>query len=211
MFTRTPDGVYRSSVLSALEGVEHGFGSRQCPHWPGEYTHLKQIHSDTVVRVFTPYGCAGSGDALITDEPGRFIGIRTADCVPILLANPSNRAVAAVHAGWRGTAARIAAVALDKLAADFGSRPAGVFVAIGPSIGPCCFEVGPEVANVFGRTGRTTIDLVEENRRQLMDAGVPAANIDVSGACTMCDAVEFHSWRRDRKAAGRMVAAIRVR
>jgi YfiH family protein len=210
MFTRTPDGVYRSSLLSSLDRLEHGFGSRQTPHWPGDYTHLKQIHSGKVVRVAAENGCAGAGDALVTADPGRFIGIRTADCVPILLADPVNRAVAAVHSGWRGTTAGIASAAVEKLAKEFGSRAVDLLAAIGPSIGPCCFEVGPEVAALFGFTGRANVDLLEENRRQLLEAGVRGFNIDVSGACTACNAGDFHSWRRDRDASGRMVAAIRL-
>lgn len=214
-FELRPGGIYQSTLLGQLKWLEHGFGTRSSDGWPGEYTFVKQIHSDRVV-VADRAGCLGSGDALATDVPGRWIGIRTADCVPILLADPKRRAVAAVHAGWRGTLADIAGAAVRALAEGFGSLPADLAVAIGPSIGVCCFEVGPEVGQRFQalfpqEEDLRKIDLVEANRRQLVRAGVKLEQIDCSRLCTMCLADRFHSYRRDRERAGRMVSAIRVR
>jgi polyphenol oxidase len=216
MFARTSGGIFHSAALNALPWVEHGFGSRQSAHWPGDYTHLKQIHSDIVAVAGQVGGCIGEGDALITAEPGAFIGIRTADCVPILIADRSRKVVAAVHAGWKGSVADIAGGTVRKLVEKYQTNPRDLIAAIGPSIGQCCFEVGPEVASQFerfvpGAASLSHIDLIDVNRRQLAAAGLDIANIDLSGLCTACSPEEFHSWRRDRQASGRMVAAIRIK
>jgi YfiH family protein len=110
---------------------------------------LKQIHSD-VIHLFNaaPHQPC-KGDASATNRPGLLLGVQTADCVPILLVDPKNRAVAAVHAGWRGTLARIAVKAIGQMQMHFKTRPADLFAAIGPSIGGCCYEVGTEVAIQF--------------------------------------------------------------
>ncbi len=114
---------------------------------------LRQIHSD-VVHVIRDNkngesASAPSGDALITSQPGVLLVVQTADCVPILLADTKNKAVAAVHAGWRGTLARIAEKTLGQMRAEFGTDPADVVAALGPGIGRCCYEVGSEVAQQF--------------------------------------------------------------
>jgi polyphenol oxidase len=201
------NGVYRSDLLDRLPWVDHGFGSRESEHWPGKYTQVKQIHSNIVV---VAGDAIETGDALITRQPGRYLGVRTADCVPLLIADRQKRAVAAVHAGWRGTVANIARAVVQRFKSEFDSEPEDLVAAVGPSIARCCFEVGPEVAAQFGDS-TNHIDLVEVNCRQLVEAGVDAGSIDVSGLCTVCTPGEFHSWRRDRVAAGRMVAAIAIR
>lgn len=215
MFTRGKDGVYRSETLLRLSWLEHGFGSRHSSDWPGTYTQLKQTHSATVVNAGPASGALGEGDALITASPGNWLGIRTADCVPVLIADPEHHAVAAVHAGWRGTAAGIAAATVRELSACYGSNPESLIVAIGPCIQECCFKVGPDVAAMFapwvqGAELRAHIDLVAVNRRQLESEGVAAGNVHVAGLCTVCTPGEFHSWRRDRERSGRMVAAIKL-
>lgn len=120
-----------------------------------ELIALKQFHSD-VVQVFDAAPaepCRGlpaqAGDASATNRPGLLLGIQTADCVPILLVDPKKRAVAAVHAGWRGTLQRIVAKTIGKLQMQFGTKPAELLAAIGPAIGGCCYEVGAEVAAEF--------------------------------------------------------------
>jgi len=152
-------------------------------------------------------------DALIENTPGIAIGVKTADCVPILLADPVSRAVAAIHAGWRGTAAGIVAAAIRCMASEFGTQPEDIHAAIGPSIRPCCYEVGPEVAIEFGvlPPGHVHLNLPAINARQLQAAGVLAANISTSEDCTKCAADRYHSFRRDREAAGRMISWIRIR
>jgi YfiH family protein len=110
---------------------------------------LKQVHSD-IVRVFdSPPGQPCRGDAAATNEPGLLLGVQTADCVPILLVDPKKRAVAAVHAGWRGTLQRIVTKVIGKMAMHFGTKPTDLLATIGPSIGGCCYEVGTEVAVEF--------------------------------------------------------------
>jgi YfiH family protein len=214
MWTRNAEGVFESDLMKQFPWLWHGFGTRTSGDWPGLYTHLKQIHSD-IVYYADKAGCLGEGDALVTDTPGVRVGIRTADCVPILLVDPEKRAVGAVHAGWRGTVARLVQRTIEQMTQSFGSIPEHVHAAIGPCIARCCFEVGPEVAKEFQPwltyTGlRTHVDLVEVNLKQLEEAGVPQAQIDTSALCTVCDADQFHSFRRDREASGRMVAAIGI-
>lgn len=212
MFQRGSDDVYRAEALSRFAWLEHGFGTRLSPGWPA-YARLataKQVHSNHVL-VFHAEGRHGEGDALISNEAGIGLAIRTADCLPILIADPKNRAVAAVHAGWRGVVCEVMAKAVEAMTQHFGSRPGDLVVAIGPGIGPCCFEVGPEVAVQFGLSGRTKVDLAETTRRQLRRNGVSAGQICSSGLCTYCDAKLFESYRRDREAAGRMTAMILVK
>jgi hypothetical protein len=195
--------------LDRLPWIQHGFGTRLSPQWPG-LSHLataKQIHSDRILRVESP-GAQGDGDALICNVPGLGLAIRTADCLPILVADPRTRAVAAIHAGWRGVVDEIAPKTIDAMCQQFDSKPEDLVVAIGPGIGPCCFEVGPEVASKFGLSGRTKVDLVGTICRQLRRNGVSLEQISASRLCSHCNPELFESYRRDRDAAGRMVAMI---
>lgn len=211
---RSPRGYYISTLLSRLEWAEHCFGTAIASPAPG-YQLLHQVHSAKVLEA-RECGPGVEGDALITGERGVFVGVKTADCVPLLIADPVHRAVAAVHAGWRGTLSGIAATAIARMGQEFHSRPEDLVVAIGPSIGLCCFEVGPEVATEFGHIfpergdllQKTKLDLREANLRQLLNAGVPGAQIDTDPPCTFCGGVEFYSWRRDRIQGQRMFAAI---
>ncbi len=147
---------------------------------------------------------------MLENVPGHLAGIKTADCMPILLVDEEHRS-GCVHAGWRGTVSGIARAALGRMREEFGTRPALVHAAIGPGIGKCCYEVGPEVAVQFGATGRAKIDLAEANRRLLLEAGVPGAQIHAAGLCTMCGVEDFHSYRRDKERAGRMLSVVGVR
>jgi YfiH family protein len=199
--------VLHSSLLSDLAWVDHGFGTRNDALPQQNMASLKQIHS-AVVWVAEQPGCAGEGDALVTGQPGVPVSIRTADCYPILLADERNRAVAAVHAGWRGTAARIVAETILQMHARFGTDARDLRAAIGPGIGACCYGVGAEVARQFGLEEAGRIDLAEMNHRQLVQAGVFEGHIDVLGGCTKCDARRFHSFRRDQERAGRMISFI---
>jgi YfiH family protein len=170
---------------------------------------LTQVHSALVLVADRASGCVGTGDALITDQRGITVSVRSADCFPILLADVQRRVVAAVHAGWRGTASKINAEVLAKMAAQFGTAPSDVWVAIGPGIGPCCYQVGEEVARKFGLDRAGRVDLAQANRRQLIEAGVPDNRIELLGVCTCCDPERFHSYRRDKLQAGRMISYIR--
>src|SRR5580704_14042359 len=131
--------------------LTHGFGLRDglCPIPPGELTTAKQIHSARVLDAAGRKGeQIGEGDAIVSADAGVAAGIRTADCVPILLADSETRIVACVHAGWRGTAANIIRVTVEAMQSR-GCQPENLHVAIGPSIGSCCYEVGAEVARHF--------------------------------------------------------------
>ncbi|MCU0453767.1 MAG: peptidoglycan editing factor PgeF [Bacteroidetes bacterium] len=172
-----------------------------------------QCHSGTVTPVDRP-GLHPSCDALLTVQRGIALAVSIADCVPILLADDRATAVAAVHAGWRGTKQRILSNVVGHLRMDLGIDPRAMRAWIGPAAGPCCYEVGPEVSALFHgdavvqKGHRTTLDLHAENRRQLVLAGVPAEQIEVDGRCTICGADVFHSFRRDGDRSGRMLAAI---
>lgn len=205
--------IYRVSELDALDWLIHGFGTRHSdvPALIGNLATLKQVHSARCVRACGRSGVLGEGDALLEKTPGAVVAVKTADCIPILLADERHRAVAAVHAGWRGTAAEIAAHAVEAMRDSFGTAPADLYAAIGPGIEPCCYEVGPEVAARFGIEGRAHLDLPSINRSQLAEIGIPKERIYVSGLCTMCRAEELHSFRRDGDAAGRMHAFIGIR
>lgn len=158
------------------------------------------------------------GDAIVTAAPGRAIGVFTADCAPILLAAPAKGVVAAVHAGWRGTVAGVAAAAVRAMAERHGVAPAEIVAAIGPTIGPCCFEVGDEVVAALREAGlgdavvprepRAHADLFAANAAQLEAAGLRPENVHASRLCTACDAERFYSWRRDSATTGRLQAAI---
>lgn len=125
---------------------------------------LKQIHSDVVQLFDVPPSDLCHGDASTTNRPGLLLAVQTADCVPILLVDPKKPAVAAVHAGWRGTLQRIITKAIGKMQMQFGTKPADLWAAIGPSIGGCCYEVGTEVASAFRSQFPNASDWFDELR-----------------------------------------------
>jgi len=198
-----------NELQAELPWIEHRFGTRLWDPETSTMATVKQIHSNRVLAVDAP-GVAGEADALITCMPGLMLSIRTADCYPILIADARNRSVAAIHAGWRGTASRIVAETIARMCVDFGSHPQDLRAAIGPGIGTCCYEVGEEVARQFGLEGRGKIDLANANRAQLIESGVPAEQIHSINRCTRCESDVFHSYRRDGDRAGRMISFIRV-
>ena len=125
---------------------------------------LLQFHSDTILLIGAAPGEACRADASITNRPGVLLAVQTADCVPILLVAPQKRAVAAVHAGWRGTLQRILSKAAGRMQMEFGSEPADLLAAIGPAIGPCCYEVGTEVAAAFSAKFANAAEWFDELR-----------------------------------------------
>jgi YfiH family protein len=200
--------ILSSPLLGQFEWLEHGFGTRLDTIAQDRMASLQQVHSATVLVAQEPAGCAGMGDALICNQPGTLLSVRTADCFPVLMADSRTHAVAAVHAGWRGTAAEIVIQTLHRMRDRFGTDPTDVFAVIGPGIGACCYQVGEEVALKFGRKKAGHLDLAAVNRRQLLVAGMPGEHIDAVGNCTYCDAENFHSFRRDKEQAGRMISYI---
>jgi len=213
VFYKDSQNIYRVEPLDRFDWLIHGFGTRDSdvPALFANLATVKQIHSDTCVAAEGRAGILAQADALIENTPGAIVAVKTADCIPVLLIDPSHRAVAAVHAGWRGTAERIVPKALAAMQDRFGTDAADLHAAIGPGIGACCYEVGPEVAARFGVEGRGKIDLTHANREQLLHAGVTPGKIYASNLCTMCGAAEFHSFRRDKDAAGRMYSFTGIR
>jgi YfiH family protein len=187
--------------------------------------HARQVHGRDVLIVREGEVCDAhvEADAIVSFDPARVVLVRVADCVPILLADRSHRVVAAVHAGWRGTAAGVVAAAVDAIAAA-GIPASDLVASIGPSIGPCCYQVDATVREDFARrwTGsddwftpdgpdRWRLDLWRANRAHLEAAGVPAGTISVASACTADAPNLWYSHRRQGAAAGRMVAAVRLK
>ncbi|MEZ5394790.1 MAG: peptidoglycan editing factor PgeF [Bryobacterales bacterium] len=188
---------------------------------PGKVVTLKQVHSDLV---FPADGAISGdeprteGDGLTSATASETIGVRIADCLPLLLVDPERRAVAAVHAGWRGSAARIAALAVEAMNRSYGSRPGDLEAVIGPCISAEQYEVGQEVASHFDagavlREGRAKphVDLAAANRLQLLASGLREENIHGGVHCSFSEAERFHSHRRDGACAGRMLAFIGLR
>lgn len=172
-----------------------------------------QVHGRAVTVVTPETIPAPRCDVLITRSRGRLLLLRYADCTPVLIADPRQGAVAAVHAGWRGSAQRAAAAAVDALVQAFGSRPSDIVAAIGPAIGPCCYTVGPDVVEAFADRpwllGGGTLDLWSANQQALVEAGVPSEQIELAGICTRCQAERFFSHRANGgQPAGRFAAVI---
>lgn len=220
-FYKTSESLFRCEAFEQWPWLKHGFGTRHSEAYYAVHpvVTLRQTHSNLVRAARGIRDRACEGDALITDEPAKRIGVRTADCVPILLVDPVTHSVAAVHAGWRGTVADIAGRAVHSLAGEFGARAHNIHVALGPSIRVCCYEVGQEVASQFGSIlpgvsyaldGPLKIDLIEANRRILVRAGIPAEQIYDSGLCTYCMPQEFFSYRREPHNPGRLLSFIQI-
>ncbi|HEY6011698.1 MAG TPA: peptidoglycan editing factor PgeF, partial [Nitrospirota bacterium] len=185
-----------------------------------------QVHGDTIVAVDQGnYNKVRSleADAMITVEPGIAVGVETADCVPVLLVDPAIPAVAAVHAGWRSTVRKIVQKAVMRMRDEFGADPGRMIAAIGPAIGPECYEVdepvmGPvqdafpfwqEISSPRG-SGRWSLDLVKANRIELVEAGLRPENVHALGMCTSCRRDLFYSFRAEGR-TGRMLSAVMIR
>jgi YfiH family protein len=207
----------RAPSLEAL-GIDHGLGTlaSEGASVPGLLT-ARQVHGTRALRVPPPPDGA-EADALVSTEAGVAVAVYTADCVPMLVAECEGRGVAVIHAGWRGSAGRIAEVAVAAAVRAIGCTPADLVAVIGPHIGPCCYEVDAPVraaieeAGVFRpgeREGHWQLDLGLLNRLQLERAGVPPARIAAVGGCTACDPATYASYRRDGTAR-RMLHYVRV-
>jgi hypothetical protein len=212
---------------------------------------LRQIHSPIMRRVSPRDACRPapwSADGLMTSDPGLLLAIQTADCIPVLIADRKRRAVAAFHAGWRGTLKRIVENGVGRMRLEFGSKPKDLVAAIGPGIGQCCYAVGEEVRSEFlsqfayaeelfcdvydsdpvkekypllfltaRAPGHSNIgpnlhlDLIEGNRRQLLDAGLEPSAISIVGECTSCRSDRYFSYRASHGFTGRMFSVIGIK
>jgi len=212
--------------LNRIPRLIHGFGTR---HWKlsdfrkragwenFKIVWLKQVHTDRVHFIEAAPTRRLQGDALATDKPGIFLIMKTADCLPVFLVDPSKRVVAAVHCGWRGTRRRILEHVVDGLHVRYGCRPASLLAVLGPCIAASCYEVGDEVRDEYraaglagdvfrpsgGRPGKYLFDLREANRRQLIGSGLDGRRVLDVSLCTHCDA-QLHSYRRDRDTSARL-------
>lgn len=225
--TEDPAGYFTVPRLARMAGLVHGFGragwseadflafaaSRDL-----RPVIMRQLHSDTIHRLDAVPDKKLEGDALMTNVPGLLLVIRTADCLPVLLVDEENRAVAAVHCGWRGTEKRILEKAVTAMGEAYGSKPADILAALGPCIGPACYEVGPEVraaylkaglpAIVFcgapGRERKYLLDLRAANGWLLGTLGVKKGKIFNPGpTCTHCEP-RLLSYRRNSADPRRM-------
>jgi YfiH family protein len=191
----------------------------------------KQVHQDHILTATADMRGNGlyvpnrftNADGLITNEKQVALVTFFADCVPLLLYDPKERVIAAVHSGWRGTVMQIAKKGVEKMAEDFGSRRENILACIGPSIGPCCYEVGEEVVSAFlqvfpeekesviiKREGKFFIDLWRANECLLLGAGLRPEHITVASQCTSCRTDLYFSHRRMGEKRGSMISVIEL-
>ncbi|HEY0838877.1 MAG TPA: peptidoglycan editing factor PgeF [Vulgatibacter sp.] len=183
-----------------------------------DFRTVEQVHGDRVLLLddAAPPPPGSQADAILAAAPDLVPAVRTADCVPVLLADPASGKVAAVHAGWRGAIAGIPAAAVSMLEAC-GARASALVAAVGPAIGRCCYEVSEELASRFaaafgpGVVEGRRLDLREVVRRQLDARGIPSASVELVGGCTACDRALHFSHRRDEGRTGRHLSFVRSR
>ncbi len=188
----------------------------------GRIVTMCQVHGDNIVEVKDKkLKEAGEADGMMTATADVYLGVLTADCVPLLFVAPKQKLVAAVHAGWRGTLAGIAEKAVKLFNSRYGVEANELEVALGPSIGACCYEVKDDVAgpllkrwgdiaklSIQTGNGEMYLDLRQLNHDVLAQAGIPAENIFQVGPCTGCSPSDFFSYRRERSETGRQISFI---
>lgn len=190
---------------------------------------VRQVHGSDILVIDAPnddysHFLTLESDAIITNQPGVMIGVCVADCAPILLMDPEKRVIAAVHAGWQGTAAGLVSKTVAGMKSLFDCNPSALQAAIGPCISKCCYEVDAPVKQAFAQSpvsweacaelngdGKWQIDLAAANRELLISAGVPAAAIQVSDLCVSCHRELFFSYRRDDGETGRQMGFIMLK
>lgn len=236
-FTTRHEGVSRAPYNS----LNLGLGTQDASHTvqgnrsilarafgitPERLVTVSQVHGTDLLVIDQPnddfsHFARLECDALVTNQPGVMIGVCVADCVPVLLYDPVKGVIAALHAGWKGTAGAIALKGVEAMTSCFGSRLLDIHAAIGPAIGDCCYEVDQPVRDgfkeqdaVWGLYSRETgkgkwqLDLAAVNRHHLMSAGLSEKKIDLSGQCVCCNAETFFSYRREKGETGRQMGFI---
>jgi len=217
----------KSKLLEKVSGIVHGFGTLEEPlpepfsaTWEALKPRWKQVHGACFSEVKSSGQECGDVDALFTRTASIPIAVVTADCVPVLMAHRSGEAVAAIHAGWRGTRAHILRALWDQLSSQ-GEKPQDWVAAIGPSIGPCCYEVSEELANDFAQEFAAFGKDLAVPRHRILD--LPAINamelkkigffdVDLIRACTRCSTTPlFHSYRREGRGTRQWSAIVRSR
>jgi YfiH family protein len=189
---------------------------------PKHIATCKQVHGNHIEIVQMVPETPPVADALVTSVKGVFLAVKTADCLPVLLLDRSRGIASAVHAGWRGTVKRILPKVVECMSDQFGSRPEDLVAALGPAIGPCCYEVDDTVLNPIresipdperfitvvnnGNTASRRIDLALVNRFELIAKGVREENIHDVNLCTCCNPDLFFSYRRDGALSGRQIS-----
>jgi len=227
---------YKSLNMSFREGDE---GFRVLQNWDRlatafamqveQFLVVNQVHGDAIF-VIKPHGRYFSTrdelnyDAIVTSRTDLAICIKTADCVPVFIVDQVKKVIAVVHAGWKGTALEISAKVIRLMQSQYGSQSADILAAIGPSIGKCCYEVDQATADAFRgqnnsdlflqpgkKKNKWMLDLVEANRRQILEAGVPENNIEVAVYCTACNQDMFFSHRGSGGITGRQINFMMIR
>jgi hypothetical protein len=190
-----------------------------------EIITVKQTHSsDSYIVERSSPNLDVSCDALLTNSTNILLGIQTADCLPVIVADPKNKAVVGIHAGWRGTLSRIVEKSISRLVQTYGSNPLDCLAATGPAIGNCCFEIGPEVKEAFEKefpyatklfsrhqtNGKSHMDLRLANQKQLLSSGLKEENIFIWPDCTLCKMDLYFSYRGEisKGAVGRLLSVI---
>ena len=224
--TAGPPGNYE--LRGSLEAERAGWAAigEAVGLWPDSVVRINQVHGAAVHVTGSRLRSTPEADIVISDAVDRVVAVQVADCAPILTADRSRRFVAASHAGWRGTAADVAGVTVRALADRFETSSDTLTAAIGPCIGPCCYEVGEELVDAFGakgwseadctrwfvrRNGTLFLDVWRANADQLERAGVPVSQIFLSRLCTACHPDWFSSYRREGAGTGRLAGYIRAR
>jgi polyphenol oxidase len=215
-------GPYRSLNLSSTVGDDEGAVRENWARLRGAtglaFARVRQVHGCRVVEAGAGTEPMEEADAVVSAAPGVAACVSVADCVPVLLADPRSGAVAAVHAGWRGTIDGAVAAGVRALVDRHGARPGDLLAAIGPAIGPCCFEVSRDLAERFRermgpsfatpRNHGSRVDLWRANEALLRGAGLSRRRVENLNRCTSCEDVTFFSHRRDEGRTGRQVAFI---
>lgn len=216
-------GDEESAVIANRRAIADALG------WPFEaWTCAEQVHGCRVVRVtgdergmgrLSRQSAIQDADALITDEPDILLTMFFADCVPLYFYDPEHEALGLAHAGWKGTVDDVAGETIRAMSEAFGTAPAQLFAAIGPSIGACCYEVDDNVMNrvrevvpddesfhVPSSEGKSRLNLKEINKHLMIKAGILPSRIELSGWCTSCSTDLFFSHRKERGQTGRMMS-----